>query len=858
MSTINGIPFSSPRNINLKGLSTTKGSTLRFDKTSTTNTLDSTSYGLYVNNSGQLIFSSAGVATTIGAAGSSSSTMDGAYTAGRIVSVDVGALTLNGINEDTAVLSLAGDGDSGGALIAFAHTTATRNDLLGTGSTWKVTGQGAAEFQASVTTPAIVAYHATGNGNLTIDAKGSGTIGIGATSTGAVTITPALTMVASATITGTGGSDVFTVTAGDLLVSDGSLIMTDADNSVTLKVTNNTATTAGAAAATGVVEFASTSLTTGTLLHLELTEGTLNGGFYMKCWDITAGAAVFTIGENGDVVITGTADADALAITTGDFTMADGKVAITNQDNEDTLKVTNNGLTSASAFELNGSGTFTGSTTSSFVHISPTGLTTGTVAYVVANALTTGKVLAVSATGQTDGILMDVTGGGANITATGRMLKLNMGAATAGMGIEVTTSGIYAGAGLVTIAATAATTGSFLVLTATGLTTGKGISMLGLDALTSGIGLHVTSAATAITGAGRLAYFGHTGATSTSGTLFEIASAANDETIIAQITSSAALAAGVMLALSGASVTTGTAIRASDLNALTTGIGLHLASSATAITGAGRMVYVNHTGATGTSAILNEFASAANDETVIFKLTASAALAGGIVLDISPAALTTGKVIDISNLDAITTGKALHIDATGVTQTDGILVHIDSASTALTSTGRLLLVDHTGNAGVSAVIAEVASAAADETVIMKVTASAALAAGIALQVSGAAVTTGNLIGITNADALTTGRMLSLVSNSADTGTRSLAFIHSDNSAATGVTVLALRNDAPTSTNFRRMQTFSNGTQTVTFWMSDGSTSPNTALTGTAGDVCYGADSGKTYYCTGTTNWTAFA
>ena len=142
--------------------------------------------------------------------------------------------------------------------------------------------------------------------------------------------------------------------------------------------------------------------------------------------------------------------------------------------------------------------------------------------------------------------------------------------------------------------------------------------------------------------------------------------------------------------------------------------------------------------------------------------------------------------------------------------------------------------------------------------VLRVTASAALAAGVLVDITGAAVTTGTLLDIGDADALTTGKIINFVSNSADATARTLATIHNDHASATGVTVLALRNDAPTSTNFRKMQTYSNGTQTVTFWMSDGSTSPNTALTGTAGDVCFGGDSGKSYYCTGTTNWTAFA
>jgi hypothetical protein len=42
---------------------------------------------------------------------------------------------------------------------------------------------------------------------------------------------------------------------------------------------------------------------------------------------------------------------------------------------------------------------------------------------------------------------------------------------------------------------------------------------------------------------------------------------------------------------------------------------------------------------------------------------------------------------------------------------------------------------------------------------------------------------------------------------------------------------------------------------LTIWTSDGTT-PNGNLSGFIGDICFGADGGKAYYCTGTTNWTA--
>ena len=157
------------------------------------------------------------------------------------------------------------------------------------------------------------------------------------------------------------------------------------------------------------------------------------------------------------------------------------------------------------------------------------------------------------------------------------------------------------------------------------------------------------------------------------------------------MTASAALALGAAVQVSGASITTGTGILASNLNALTTGIGLHIASSATAITGAGRLVYINHTGATGTSAILNEFASAANDESTVLRVTASAALAAGVLLDLSATAVTTGTVLDMGGLDALTTGTGLLINSNSADTGTRILLSIVNDNTAATGTTGLAI-----------------------------------------------------------------------------------------------------------------------------------------------------------------------
>ena len=69
--------------------------------------------------------------------------------------------------------------------------------------------------------------------------------------------------------------------------------------------------------------------------------------------------------------------------------------------------------------------------------------------------------------------------------------------------------------------------------------------------------------------------------------------------------------------------------------------------------------------------------------------------------------------------------------------------------------------------------------------------------------------------------------------------------------ATGGNCIATVQNTTVSTNFKKQISLGG---TVIWWSN--STTPNGNLSGNAGDICLNADSGKAYYCTGTTNWTA--
>jgi len=422
MSYKNGLQYTDFKKINIKD------GILRFDDVASAPTSATGEYILYMSG-GVLYFDNGSSAVALGAGGGSVGSLDGAYDGGRTITVNQGAVTLNGVNEDTAVLALTGDGDSAGALLTFSQS-GSGLDVLGSGSTWQITKAGVITATGLTMLDSEVITLGTGS-DATIQWDGSKLAVTGVVDfAGNITVASAVTL----TMTGAGGSTIITLTAGDVVLSDSSLSITDADNAETVTIINNTATTIGASASAGVVQIESTSLTTGALLNLQLTEGTLNGGWYIRAWDATAGAAVFSVGEDGEINITGTAaGTDALTITAGDIlltsghldmtvgdmTLADGSLSITDADNAASLTVTNNTATSASAVVLAGSGVFTGNTTSSWMTITPSGLTTGTGVYGVFAELTTGKGvhLATDAT-QTTGSTLYVQNTGADSAIT--------------------------------------------------------------------------------------------------------------------------------------------------------------------------------------------------------------------------------------------------------------------------------------------------------------------------------------------------------------------------------------------------------------------------------------------------------
>lgn len=389
------------------------------NETSSPSDLNSDRCGIAFINS--VLYFWDGTSWTAVSGGSGSSSFDPIYDADKLLLMDGGQLEFRMTTEATGLYLNKTDVASG-SVLKIANS-GTGKDLEG--PAWSL-----------ISTGAVGVLELTSGG--TINASGGAlTIGLAGTTTsfaGAATVAQA-----------------FTITSGAFTHSAGQTTLIDTSNTgASLLVTNNTATTygAGPVASAGVAVIRSTSLTTGTLLKLQLTEGTLNGGYYLDCYDVTGSAVVFKVGEDGATTIAGAGAANALTLTAGDVLISDGSITMTDADNAATLAITNNTLTTASLATITANGLTTGA-----------GLVIGHTTAVIAAG---GSLARISSTS------IDTS------TTTGCLLDLSSTASTAGTQVVGTFSGLTSGIG-VSIVTAALTTGTALKISAVEatLTTGK-------------------------------------------------------------------------------------------------------------------------------------------------------------------------------------------------------------------------------------------------------------------------------------------------------------------------------------------------------------------------------------------------
>jgi len=328
---------------------------------------------------------------------------DAMYALDKSLTINSTTLTFNLTHATGDGLTIS-SGAVAGALLQFGNG-GSGPDIQGTSDTWSVSKAGAATVASLVLGGDITATAAA----IDCDLKDDEASALSFDATGKAGIIDIVTTNAGEGVTMSGlltVAGVLTASTG-LASSDGACTFTDNSNAANgITFVNDTATTYGNASDAGPVHFGSATLSTGHLLTLSLDASELAGGSYIRCWEQDGAAAVWTVGEAGLTTIGGAASGtDALVITAGDIlvtsgnavmtvgdlSLDDGSITVIDADNAVSLSVTNDTATSASVVVLAGAGVHTGTTTTSWMTITPSGMATGTGVYGVFAGMTTGK-----------------------------------------------------------------------------------------------------------------------------------------------------------------------------------------------------------------------------------------------------------------------------------------------------------------------------------------------------------------------------------------------------------------------------------------------------------------------------------
>lgn len=306
---IDGYNYSNFKNVN------SKDGVFRFGNVLSSAMTASGTKAIYIRGT-SLYFWNGSSESAIASSGSGVTTLDGLYDLDKSLTIDDTTLTFALTHTSNNGVTFTGGATATGNVIQITNS-GTGNDINGTSSTWYATKAGTI-YATQIMSPNIFSDPAGGNTALTIDASGSGTITLGGKSTGAITLTRATT------ISGAAASDCLTVTAGDAVLSDGSLFLVDADEATSFSVTNTfgSACTVAQIKASTAVAFTGTVLrlqgdttTTGKVLDIDVGDGGLTTGMYISCND--DGVDDFSVGVDGATTITTAVNSTKALTVTG-------------------------------------------------------------------------------------------------------------------------------------------------------------------------------------------------------------------------------------------------------------------------------------------------------------------------------------------------------------------------------------------------------------------------------------------------------------------------------------------------------------------------------------------------------------
>ena len=745
MPTINNVQYSGSKSINLVGQNTQQGSVLRFAQTSSANPLDSTSNGLYINTSNELIFSSQGTTTTISTDGGGAGSLDAAYGDGATITVDGGPIILNDSTAGAAnVIDINKSGAGSGNLLDVDITAAFTGNVIdinyGTGvaaqgilftsTTDARTGSDIKFTDTSTATHNNIEINAAGSGaatafaytnsyngspagnaiSLTFDnADGLSTGGILITRGTGVRTDNAIAIADNSTgnvsivdinITGAYTGDVLDINFSAAATGNGILITTGsnlAGNAIQIVTANERTapvvliTSAGTDGGTDdhIFDINVSGLLNSNVLDIVYSVGASDGNaIYIDMATNLAGGAL-------NIAATGTRTDSLIDITTGDDGSVDGSV----------MFVDNTAVHTGSLVTLT---TSAAATTGSLLHLNlDAGVAYKAITFDHAGARTVATILATF-----DGTF-GATGGGtfldANITMTGAsaspFIDIDLTGAYTGNIFDVLIGASLATGDVIKIDLGATATGSQAMVLASGAML-RSTSFIDItDAGTSSgslIDINLTGAITgtiinidvdeAVTGniididIGAFAATGdmlsiNLGATATTAQAIVIASGAMTRSTALIEIGDAGTSSGATFDINHTGVTTGIWFDL-DATAATTGNVFDFATSAAST---GTIFAINMTNAVAAKGMLWTTAGARTENLFTFTESSSGAVD---LFEINNAGTSSGMVFDI-NVSTAFTGNVLDIVYSS-TAISGHAVHVDMATNLA---GNAILID---------------------------------------------------------------------------------------------------------------------------------------------------------------------
>ncbi len=244
-------------------------------------------------------------AFTILASGTAGQTWDSMYDTDKTLTIDTLAMNwLITANVNGFAFNKTGTG--AGNVIDITNV-GTGYDIDGSSSLWYIDRFGTAVVQNLILGDSDqVRFGASADCTIDYDASGAA-LDISTTVNFEGPVTHAASQ--SETWTGVGGSTILTLTAGDVVMSDGSIAITDADNAASFSLTNDAYITgnlvnisAGSIITGNVLQITAAQIDSGNFIDLDNSGGGMTG-YYITCNDDNT--VEFAVGADGAVDIVG-------------------------------------------------------------------------------------------------------------------------------------------------------------------------------------------------------------------------------------------------------------------------------------------------------------------------------------------------------------------------------------------------------------------------------------------------------------------------------------------------------------------------------------------------------------------------